>query len=183
MNHFLLSLSRPFLFHSFSMADKPSVVFFIADDVSQEDFGCYGHPVIQTPRRRLGQARHALRKRLPDHEQLQPFPMQHHHQSLLITQGRPSSTSVAQGTNSFSRTPAGSRLLHCPFRKNHMFGNKDRAFDRITGGGGPGKEKDWVDPSKDRPKDKPFFFWFASDGRPSADGLSLREAPSTIPRK
>jgi arylsulfatase len=46
--------------------------------------------------------------------------------------------------------------------KNHMFGNKDRAFDRITGGGGPGKEEDWVDHLKDRPKDKPFFFWFAS---------------------
>ena len=30
-------------------ADKPNVVFFIADDVSQDDFGCYGHPVIQTP--------------------------------------------------------------------------------------------------------------------------------------
>jgi arylsulfatase len=43
-----------------------------------------------------------------------------------------------------------------------MFGNKDRAFDRITGGGGPGKEEDWVDHLKDRPKDKPFFFWFAS---------------------
>ena len=30
-------------------ADKPNIVFFIADDVSQEDFGCYGHKVIKTP--------------------------------------------------------------------------------------------------------------------------------------
>lgn len=31
------------------MADKPNVVFFIAADVSQDDFGCYGHPYIHTP--------------------------------------------------------------------------------------------------------------------------------------
>lgn len=31
------------------MADKPNVVFFIAADVSQDYFGCYRHPVIQTP--------------------------------------------------------------------------------------------------------------------------------------
>ncbi|MCP4456060.1 MAG: sulfatase-like hydrolase/transferase, partial [Planctomycetes bacterium] len=46
--------------------------------------------------------------------------------------------------------------------KNHMFGNKDRAFDKITRGGGPGSEADWVGHVKDRPRDKPFFFWFAS---------------------
>ena len=27
----------------------PNIVFFIADDVSQEDIGCYGHPSLQTP--------------------------------------------------------------------------------------------------------------------------------------
>jgi N-sulfoglucosamine sulfohydrolase len=36
---------------SLSMAarEKPNIVFFIADDVSQEDFGCYGHPTIKSP--------------------------------------------------------------------------------------------------------------------------------------
>ena len=28
---------------------KPNFVFFLADDISQEDFGCYGHPTIKTP--------------------------------------------------------------------------------------------------------------------------------------
>ena len=49
MKSFLTFLFTPFLCHSFSLADKPNVVFFIADDVSQGDFGCYGHPIIQTP--------------------------------------------------------------------------------------------------------------------------------------
>ena len=46
--------------------------------------------------------------------------------------------------------------------KNHMFDSKDRAFDKITNGGGPGKQDDWVQHVVDRPKDRPFFFWFAS---------------------
>ena len=36
-------------FLSVTMGKKPNIVFFIADDVSQDDFGCYGHPVIKTP--------------------------------------------------------------------------------------------------------------------------------------
>lgn len=31
------------------VVDRPNFVFFIADDVSQADFGCYGHPTMQTP--------------------------------------------------------------------------------------------------------------------------------------
>ena len=38
-----------FFFHAIMIGKKPNVVFFIADDVSQDDFGCYGHPVIKTP--------------------------------------------------------------------------------------------------------------------------------------
>ncbi|OQB40479.1 MAG: Arylsulfatase [Candidatus Hydrogenedentes bacterium ADurb.Bin179] len=45
--------------------------------------------------------------------------------------------------------------------KNHM-GDVRRAFDLISGGKGPGKEEDWVDQLRNRPKDKPFFCWFAS---------------------
>jgi N-sulfoglucosamine sulfohydrolase len=29
--------------------EKPNILIFIADDVSYNDFGCYGHPVIKTP--------------------------------------------------------------------------------------------------------------------------------------
>src|SRR5450830_1457197 len=28
---------------------KPNVVILIADDISMNDFGCYGHPTIKTP--------------------------------------------------------------------------------------------------------------------------------------
>ena len=32
-----------------AFSKQPNIVFFIADDISQDDFGCYGHPVIKTP--------------------------------------------------------------------------------------------------------------------------------------
>jgi hypothetical protein len=32
-----------------SKTPKPNVILFIADDVSVDDFGCYGHPSIRTP--------------------------------------------------------------------------------------------------------------------------------------
>jgi arylsulfatase len=41
-------------------------------------------------------------------------------------------------------------------------GDIQRAFDKISKGEGPGREEDWIDILQQRPKEKPFFFWFAS---------------------
>ncbi|MDA1159403.1 MAG: sulfatase-like hydrolase/transferase, partial [Planctomycetota bacterium] len=30
-------------------AERPNVIFFIADDVSWNDYGCYGNPAARTP--------------------------------------------------------------------------------------------------------------------------------------
>jgi len=50
---FLLGVSSWIQVEATPAPDKtsrlPNIVFFIADDVSQEDFGCYGHPTIKTP--------------------------------------------------------------------------------------------------------------------------------------
>jgi arylsulfatase len=46
--------------------------------------------------------------------------------------------------------------------KHHMGKNADPAFVEISKGRGPGLEGDWVQMLRDRPKEKPFFFWFAS---------------------
>ena len=149
-----------------TFAAKPTnIVFFIADDVSQEDFGCYGHTTIKTPHT----------------DALAASGMRFDNAYLTTSSCSPSRCSIITGRYPHN---TGAPELHVKLPdtqvrfpellrkagyytvlsgKNHMFGKQDRAFDKITGGGGPGGEKDWVEHVRNRPKDKPFFFWFASN--------------------
>ncbi|MDA7756760.1 sulfatase [Opitutales bacterium] len=176
---FLLSVA----FNLLGSSERPNIIFFIADDVSQDDFGCYGHPVIKTP--------HI--------DSLSANGMRFDNAYLTTSSCSPSRCSIITGRYPHN-TGAPELHVRLPQQqvrfpellreagyytvlsgKNHMFGNKDRAFDRITGGGGPGKEEDWVRHVKDRPKDKPFFFWFASTDAHRAWSIT-KEAPKYDPR-
>ena len=153
---------------------SPNIVFFIADDVSQEDFGCYGHPKIKTP----------------NTDALAASGMRFENAYLTTSSCSPSRCSIITGRypHNTGAPELHVRLPESQIRfpellreagyytvlsgKNHMFGNKDRSFDKITRGGGPGAEKDWVQHVQDRPKDKPFFFWFASTDAHRSWGMS-----------
>ncbi|MDF1815174.1 MAG: sulfatase [Verrucomicrobiales bacterium] len=145
-------------------AEKPNIVLFIADDVSFDDLGCYGHPHIKTP----------------SIDRLAKNGMRFDNAYLTTSSCSPSRCSIITGRYPHN---TGAPELHSPLPdsqlrfpellreagyytvlsgKNHMFGNKDRSFDKITKGGGPGKEEDWVKHVENSPKDRPFFFWFAS---------------------
>ena len=145
-------------------AARPNFVFFIADDVSHEDFGCYGHPSLKTP----------------NVDRLAASGMRFDNAYLTTSSCSPSRCSIITGRYPHN---TGAPELHVTLPdeqirfpellreagyytvlsgKNHMFDKPDRAFDQITDGGGPGKEEDWVGHLRDRPKGKPFFFWFAS---------------------
>lgn len=150
---------------SIACADKkPNFVFFLSDDISQEDFGCYGHPSIKTP----------------NTDSLAANGMRFDNAYLTTSSCSPTRCSIITGRYPHN---TGAPELHVKLPdtqirfpellrkagyytvlsgKNHMFSNKDRAFDKITRGGGPGGEADWVEHVQNRPKDKPFFFWFAS---------------------
>ncbi len=144
---------------------RPNFIFFISDDISQEDHGCYGHPVIQTPRI----------------DALAENGMRFDNAYLAISSCSPSRCSIITGRYPHN---TGAPELHSLLPdnqirfpellrkdgyhtalsgKNHMFGKKDRAFDVITNGGGPGGSDDWVELVRERPKDRPFFFWFAAN--------------------
>jgi len=146
---------------------QPNIVFFLADDVSQEDIGCYGHPTIKTP----------------NTDSLAASGMRFDNAYLTTSSCSPSRCSIITGRYPHN---TGAPELHTKLPdeqmrfpellreagyytvlagKNHMFSSTegDRAFDKITNGGGPGGEEDWVEHVRERPKDKPFFFWFASN--------------------
>ncbi|MCH7225443.1 sulfatase [Haloferula sp. A504] len=145
-------------------SSRPNFIFFISDDISQEDHGCYGHPVIKTP----------------EIDRLATTGMRFDRAYLTISSCSPTRCSIITGRYPHN---TGAPELHSKLPddqtrfpellreagyytalsgKNHMFGRQDRAFDKITGGGEPGGSSDWVQIVRDRPKDQPFFFWFAA---------------------
>ena len=145
-------------------AEKPNIIFFIADDVSQEDLGCYGHPTLKSP----------------NIDALAEAGMRFNNAYLTASSCSPSRCSIISGRypHNTGAPDLHTRLPDDQIRfpellreagyytvlsgKNHMFKAPDRAFEQITRGGGPGAEEDWVDHVKNRPTDEPFFFWFAA---------------------
>ncbi len=144
---------------------RPNIILFLADDISQEDLGCYGHPAIKTP--------HI--------DSLAKNGLRFDNAYLTISSCSPSRCSMITGRYPHN---TGAPELHVPLPdsqirfpellrnagyftvlagKNHMFKNPDRAFDKITEGKGPSAAEDWLEHLQNRPKDKPFFFWFASN--------------------
>ena len=173
-----LCLSACVLALSAAEEPRPNFVFFLSDDISQEDLGCYGHPVIKTPRI----------------DSIAANGMRFDNAYLAISSCSPSRCSIITGRYPHN---TGAPELHSPLPddqirfpellrkagyhtalsgKNHMFKNKDRAFDLITNGGGHGGSGDWVKLVRERPKDRPFFFWFAANDAHRGWGIS-GEAP------
>ncbi|MFG0287129.1 MAG: sulfatase, partial [Rhodopirellula sp. JB044] len=158
------ALACAFLLPCFASAERPNFVLFIADDVSQEDIGCYGNPHIQTP----------------NIDALAGAGLRFDNAYLTTSSCSPSRCSIITGRyphntgapELHTELPAGSVLFPEHLRddgyytvlsgKHHMGPNANIAFSQISKGKGIGKEEDWVELLRDRPKDQPFFCWFAS---------------------
>ena len=148
--------------------EKPNIVFIIADDVGWNDVGCYGNNVVKTP----------------NIDKLAKEGLQFNNAFLTASSCSPSRCSIISGKYPHSN---GAAELHTPLpdkeipfplllRDNgyytaqagkwHMGPSVYRAFDRYTDNNGynngDGGEANWIRFMKERPKDKPFFFWFAS---------------------
>jgi N-sulfoglucosamine sulfohydrolase len=155
--------------------DKPNVIILIADDISYNDFGCYGHPVVKTP----------------NIDALAADGMRFTNAFLTTSSSSPSRSSIITGRYPHN---TGACELHSLLGEEQVFlpkilkdagyytaqagkwhlGGVDpkpfgpvlKAFDRtggsfIDGGGASGAEK-FVPYLKERPKNKPFFMWFAA---------------------
>jgi len=146
-----------------SKAARPNVVLIIGDDISQDDFGCYGNPNIKTP----------------NVDKLAAEGLRFTNAYLTISSCSPTRCSLITGRYPHN---TGAPELHMPLPEGqimfpellknagyytaaagkwHLGGYARNAFDKIYGGGAGGEEK-WIDSLRDRPKDKPFFMWLAA---------------------
>jgi len=159
-----------------SAAARPNVILFIADDVSWDDLGCTGNPAARTPHiDRL--AAHGRR-----------FDAAY----LVASSCSPSRSSIVTGRYPHNNGRASELhqpiAAHLPWfpqllraagyhtglsGKHHMSADAPTAgesaqpvpFDHVDAGktaGNSGGHANWVKVVQERPKEKPFFFWFAA---------------------
>lgn len=156
--------------------DRPNVVLFIADDVSWNDFGCYGNKAARTP----------------NIDKLANNGIRFDHAYLTASSCSPSRSSIITGRYPHNNGKASE--LHQPISghlpwfpellrdagyytalsgKHHMKSTapkkgpaaRPRAFDHTDRGrseANSGGHANWVSVTQNRPRDKPFFFWFAA---------------------
>jgi len=144
--------------------ERPNFIIFIVDDVSWDDLGCYGNDYAQTP----------------NLDQMAAEGMRFTRAYLTISSCSPSRCSIItgryphntgapelhtdlpDGMHSFPMDLKAAGYYTALSGKHHMGKAVDPGFDLISKGKGPGSEGDWVKILAERPKDKPFFCWFAS---------------------
>jgi N-sulfoglucosamine sulfohydrolase len=150
-----------------STAAQPNIVFILADDIGWDDLGCYGHPLVQSPN--------------IDHMAKRGIRFDNFY--LTTSSCSPSRTSIISGRYPHN---TGAAELHTPLPENiltfpqllknagyftaqagkwHMGDWPRQGFDVIHDKGvtmGDGGEGMWVATLRERPKEKPFFMWFAA---------------------
>lgn len=144
-------------------ANRPNFIFFITDDISPQDISPYGNKVIHTPnldRIALGglvfdQAYNVISSCSPI-------------RSSIITGRYPHNDGAPE---LFCRLPANQRTFVQELKRAGYFtvisGKNDMAepmqlgFD-TSSDSQPGGEANWIRHLRERPKDRPFFCWFAS---------------------
>lgn len=147
--------------------ERPNFVLIIGDDMSVDDFGCYGHPTMQTPH--IDQlAANGLRFAHAYQTTSSCSPVR----TSLITGRYPHNTGAPE--LHMGDSPHLANLPQFPHRlrqagyysaqagKTHFNGDAGKSFDLMAGGGGASGAKNWVSILRNRPRDQPFFLWFAA---------------------
>jgi len=163
----LFALTLTSCFHASRVADaktRPNFIFYITDDISAGDFGCYGSEVVQTPNvDRLAREGMLFRRAYLTTSSCSPT------RCSIITCRYPHNTGACElhtplpaDQYMFPQALKESGYYTVLAGKNHMGPAVQQAFDVVVGGKGPGGQENWIQLLQDRPRDKPFFCWFAS---------------------
>ncbi len=137
---------------------RPNVIVFIADDMAVDDCGAYGHPHIRTP--------HI--------DALARDGMRFTNAFLTTSSCSPSRCSILTGRYPHA---TGAHQLHLPLPGDRVtFVERLKQSGYFTASAGKWhlgsatvpkfdvvhpKQNTWVQTLKDRPRDRPFFLWFA----------------------
>ncbi len=146
-------------------AERPNFIFFLTDDISFDDIGPYGNTFVKTP----------------NLDRMAAEGMVFDRAYLTTSSCSPSRCSMITGRYPHN---TGAPELHMPLPsdqvtfiqqlkeggyhtilsgKNHMGDAKALGFTDVSQGKGPSASEDWVEILNNRPKDQPFFAWFASN--------------------
>ena len=171
-----------------SKSSPPNFVLIIGDDISIDDFGCYGHPHIRTP----------------NIDRLAAGGIRFTNAYLTASQCSPTRCSIISGRYPHN---TGAPELHMPLPRGqplfplklkevgyytaaagkwHMGSYPKRAFTHRLSEEGPGGEANWVTCLRERPQDKPFFMWLASGDahrpwQPDSEAQPHKPADAVIP--
>lgn len=176
-------------FSALTTKAQPNFVLIVADDISWNDFGCYGNEVVKTP----------------NIDMLAQEGLCFTNAFLTASSCSPSRCSIISGKYPHSN---GAAELHTPLPESeipfplllkengyytaqagkwHLGEATHRAFDLYTDNNGydngNGGENNWINFIEERPKNQPFFFWLASYDahRPwGADNFKIQHDPSQI---
>jgi len=155
-----------FVFATVAKCEKPNIILFIADDVSWNDLGCYGNLEVKTP----------------NIDKLASQGIRFDNFFLTASSCSPSRNSIITGRYPHNtgacelHTEPPLEMVSFPeiLKQNgyytghsgkfHMGKYALRGFDVSTQGKevGDGGEEKWLETVQNRPKEKPFFMWFAA---------------------
>src|SRR5690606_8579980 len=143
---------------------KPNFVFYITDDIGWGDLACYGNPDVKTPN-----VDALARKGIKFENVYLTTSSCSPSRSSIISGRYPHNTGAPElhdalpaGQVMFPQILKNSGYYTVLSGKNHMGKQVLDAFNVVSSGAGLGGQEDWLSIMKKRPKDKPFFFWFAS---------------------
>lgn len=164
--------------------EQPNIVLFLGDDMSAEDFGTYGHPTIQTP--------------VIDELASEGLRFENAYQTTSSCS--PVRTSLITGRYPHNTGAPELHMVDSPYLENlaqfphllreagyysaqagkaHFNGDASKSFD-VMGGSRPSGAEDWISRLQERPKDKPFFMWFAAHDSHRNWDMKLSEGPHGV---